>query len=111
MSIMGRLCPLVTLSDSAIRAGAGYRPASCAYTVPFARVARSESIRKGASMSEERTPSAREQLMAYALKERAAVRKLQHAGECDGSRRPTCYEQCEHGFWCSELRHTIRLPF
>jgi hypothetical protein len=62
-------------------------------------------------MSEERNPNAREQLMAYALKERAAVRKLQHAGECDGSRRPTCYEQCEHGFWCSELRHTVRLPF
>ena len=62
-------------------------------------------------MSEKQAPRVSEQLRTYALKERAAVRKLQHSGECDGSRRPTCYEQCEHGFWCSELRHTIRLPF
>lgn len=62
-------------------------------------------------MSEERNPNAREQLMAYALKERAAVRKLQHDGTCTGEDRPRCFEKCEHAYWCSELRHTIRLPF
>ena len=37
-------------------------------------------------MSEKQAPRVSEQLRTYALKERAAVRKLQHSGECDGSR-------------------------
>ena len=55
--------------------------------------------------------SARSELLAYALKERAEVRRMQASGECTGEDRPQCYETCKHAYWCSELKHQIRLPF
>ena len=48
-----------------------------------------------------------DRLRAYALQERAAVRKLQHEGECTGENRPKCYETCPHSYYCSELRHVL----
>lgn len=35
--------------------------------------------------------SARSELLAYALKERAEVRRMQTSGECTGEDRPKCY--------------------
>lgn len=48
-----------------------------------------------------------DRLRAYALQERAAVRKMQAEGECTGEDRPKCYETCPHAYYCSELRHQI----
>lgn len=53
----------------------------------------------------------RNDLREYAMRERAAVRKLRLEGKCDSMNRPQCYETCEHSYWCSELQHTIRLPY
>lgn len=41
-----------------------------------------------------------ERLRAYALQERAAVRKLQREGGCTGEDRPNSY-------YCSELKHVL----
>lgn len=59
----------------------------------------------------EKSISVHEAFMRKFLEERAAVRKLQHSGECDGSKRPSCYDTCEHSAYCSEWRHTVRVPF
>ena len=48
-----------------------------------------------------------DRLRAYALQERAAVRKLQREGGCTGEDRPKCYETCPHSYYCSELRHQL----
>lgn len=54
---------------------------------------------------------AEEELLAYAIRERAEVRKLQRSGECTGDERPKCYDTCKHGYWCSELKHQVNLLF
>ena len=48
-----------------------------------------------------------DRLRAYALQERAAVRRMQVEGECTGEDRPRCYETCPHSYYCSELRHVL----
>lgn len=47
-----------------------------------------------------------DRLKAYALRERAAVRKLQREGGCSGD-RPKCYDTCPHAYYCSELKHQL----
>ncbi len=55
----------------------------------------------------EQYESQAERLRAYALQERAAVRKMRAEGKCTGDNRPKCYEDCPHSYYCSELRHVI----
>ena len=62
-------------------------------------------------MSQTQEPSMRDAFMRKFMEERAAVRRLQNSGECDGSERPSCYARCSHSAYCSEWRHQIRMPY
>ena len=48
-----------------------------------------------------------DRLRAYALKERAAVRKMRADGECKDDGKPSCYESCPHSYYCSELQYVL----
>lgn len=104
-SVIWRVVPSRSVVRAAVRRGA-----RIAAIGSFAAAGKSEAM-KGARMSEKPTPRASELFMRKFLEERAEVRRMQHSGECDGSRRPTCYDECPHSAYCSEWRHTVRVPF
>lgn len=52
----------------------------------------------------------RQQFRNAYIRHMCEVMELKRNGECDGSLRPGCYQQCPHGVYCGEWQHTTH-PF